>query len=65
MPTQPELSARRRDKLQEETYFDNRIVLTVDGRNVATISDGLQGEPYGENGWYARFSTYGEDKTDS
>src|SRR5262249_5562246 len=42
--------------LQEQAGFENRIVLTVDGHNVVEISDGIHGEAYSEEGWYARFS---------
>lgn len=35
------------------------IVVIVDGQQAAEVSDGLQGEPYGERGWYARFSKHG------
>jgi hypothetical protein len=50
--------------LQEQADFENRIALTVDGHNVVTISDGIQGEPYGKEGWYARFSAHGEKTID-
>jgi hypothetical protein len=35
------------------------IAVVVDGQDVAALSDGLQGEPYSEEGWLARFSKYG------
>jgi hypothetical protein len=39
-----------------------RLLLTVDGQavNAADISDGLQGEPWSNRGWIARFSAYKE-----
>ena len=46
--------------LQERADFENDIQVMVDGKNVAEISDGLQGEIFSEDGWFARFSAYGE-----
>ena len=46
--------------LQERADFENDIQVMVDGKNLAEISDGLQGELFGEDGWLARFSAYGE-----
>ena len=45
-------------KLQELTDLDQGIAVLVDGVNVAAASDGLQGEPYSDTGWYARFSRF-------
>jgi hypothetical protein len=45
--------------LQEQADFENRITVSVDGLDVVKASDGIHGEPYGEEGWYARFSKYG------
>ena len=47
-------------KLQEQADFDNRIQLTVDGIDIVAASDGIDGEAYSEDGWYARFSAFGE-----
>ena len=46
--------------LQEQADLDGRIAVTVAGKNVATLSDGLQGELFTEDGWFARYSEYGE-----
>jgi hypothetical protein len=46
--------------LQERTDFDNDIQILVDGENVAELSDGIHGEAYSDEGWYAKFSKYGE-----
>jgi hypothetical protein len=47
--------------LQDETdRNDGNIAVTVAGQNIATMSDGLQGELFTEDGWFARYSTYGE-----
>ncbi|MDJ0942604.1 MAG: hypothetical protein QNJ30_04030 [Kiloniellales bacterium] len=46
--------------LQETADFENEVRVMVDGKNVAEISDGLQGELFSEDGWFARFSAYGE-----
>lgn len=35
------------------------IAIIVDGHDVAALSDGLQGEPFGDEGWFAKFSKYG------
>lgn len=34
------------------------IEVMVDGTNVTEVSDGLQGELYGERGWIQRYSEY-------
>ena len=36
------------------------IVVSVDGSDIAEVSDGLQGEPYGPDGWVATFSAFPE-----
>lgn len=36
------------------------VVVIVEGENVALKSDGLHGELFGEDGWQARFSKFGE-----
>ena len=36
------------------------VEMLVDGANVADVSDGLQGEPYGNKGWIERYSEYSE-----
>lgn len=46
--------------LQEQEEFEGRIRVTVDGRDVAAASDGLHGEIFSPDGWFARFSAYGE-----
>jgi hypothetical protein len=43
--------------LQEQADFENHICLTVRGTNVVEASDGIHGEAYGPDGWFARFST--------
>jgi hypothetical protein len=45
--------------LQEEHDAGGRIAVLVDGRPVAAESDGLHGEPYSAEGWFARFSKHG------
>jgi len=47
-------------KVGEVADFEGDIQLVVDGQDVAHVSDGLAGEPYGDDGWQARFSRYGE-----
>lgn len=46
--------------LQEAHDRNSGLAVTVDGVDVAEKSDGLQGEPYGRNGWIAKFSRYPE-----
>ena len=45
--------------LSEASAFQEGIELRCDGVNVAPLSDGLQGELYGDTGWIARFSGRG------
>jgi hypothetical protein len=42
----------------EQADFDNDIQIIVDNKNIVELSDGLHGEPYSKDGWYARFSKY-------
>ena len=46
--------------LQESHDQRTGIQLTVDGEDVAELSDGLQGEPFGSNGWQGNYSKHGE-----
>jgi hypothetical protein len=46
--------------LQEEHDSSGPLEIRVNGEAVAATSDGLHGEPYTEDGWYARFSRFGE-----
>jgi hypothetical protein len=45
--------------LQEEYDAGGGVLVVVDGKSVAAESDGLHGEPYTVDGWYARFSKHG------
>jgi hypothetical protein len=45
--------------LGEEHNAGTGIAVVVDGHDIATQSDGLHGEPYGGDGWFARFSKHG------
>lgn len=47
-------------RLQELADFENDIQIFVDGQNIVPLSDGIYGEPYGTDGWRARYSRYGE-----
>jgi hypothetical protein len=44
--------------LQEQADFDNEIQVIVDGENVVELSDGIHGEAYSDEGWYAKYSKY-------
>lgn len=46
--------------LQEETDNGGEIEVTVNGVNVAKLSDGLQGELFTEDGWFTKYSEQGE-----
>ena len=46
--------------LQELNDFDQSVQVLVRGENAAAKSDGLHGEPFGDQGWQARFSQYGQ-----
>jgi hypothetical protein len=45
--------------LGEQHDAGGTIAVVVDGRDIAAQSDGLHAEPYGEDGWFARFSKHG------
>jgi hypothetical protein len=45
--------------LQEEHDSGAEIAVVVDGHPVAAQSDGLHGQPYTAEGWFARFSKHG------
>jgi hypothetical protein len=48
-------------QLQDQAdSHDGHIAVTVAGQNIATMSDGLHGEPFTDEGWRARYSAYGE-----
>lgn len=46
--------------LQEQNDAETGPRLVVDGVDAASLSDGLHGEPYGPDGWQARFSRFGQ-----
>ncbi|TXK80668.1 hypothetical protein [Paenibacillus sp. N3.4] len=48
-------------KLQEQADFNNEIEIKVQGINIIQASDGLHGELFTEDGWFANFSKYGEN----
>ncbi|MBD7966648.1 hypothetical protein [Paenibacillus gallinarum] len=48
-------------KLQDQADFDNEIEITIQGVNIISASDGLHGELFTEDGWYVKFSKYGEN----
>jgi hypothetical protein len=51
-------------KLQEQADFEHSIEVKVNGINVEDRGDGLHGEPFGPDGWMAKFSKYGEPSGD-
>jgi hypothetical protein len=46
--------------LSEAHDTHNGIRVVVHGKDIAELSDGLHGEPYGENGWVAKFGKHPE-----
>ena len=44
--------------LEEANESDAGMSVVVDAENIADLSDGLQGEPFGDSGWIAAFSDY-------
>jgi hypothetical protein len=44
--------------LGESLFRKQGIQVNVDGKDVAELSDGLEGEPHGAQGWIARFSKH-------
>lgn len=46
--------------LQEIADFDNSIQITVNGKNIVGLSDGIHGELFSNDGWFAKFSRYSD-----
>jgi hypothetical protein len=44
--------------LQEQADFDNDIQILVDGKNIVELSDGIHGEAYSDEGWFAKYSNH-------
>ena len=44
--------------IQEQADAAGGVRLLVEGQEIAKLSDGLQGEIFGEDGWIVRFSKY-------
>lgn len=44
--------------LQELADFENNIQISVNGKNIVELSDGIHGESYSEDGWNVKFSKY-------
>ena len=49
--------------LQESSDMNNDVQIVIDGHNIGELSDGLQGELYTEDGWYSKYSDFGENGT--
>lgn len=47
--------------LGESHDMEKGIEVLIDGENIAEQSDGLAGELFGENGWFARYSKHGPE----
>ena len=48
--------------LQESIDNEEGVEVIVNGKNIAKLSDGLQGELFTEDGWFSKYSEYGEPK---
>lgn len=46
--------------LQEGECGTHSIEVAVGGESVSELSDGLHGEIFGDEGWFAKFSAYGQ-----
>jgi hypothetical protein len=46
--------------IQKAHDLEQGTRVVVAETNVAAVSDGLHGEPFGEDGWQARFSKFGQ-----
>ena len=46
--------------LHQIADFENDITVVVDGKNIVEQSDGLHGELFSGDGWFARFSKHGQ-----
>ena len=44
--------------IEEQANVDHAIKVVVNNVNIETASDGLTGELYGENGWFAKLSKH-------
>lgn len=47
--------------LGESHNLETGIEVLLDGENIAEQSDGLAGELFGENGWFAKYSKHGPE----
>ena len=45
--------------VQEASDSEDGVRVLVEGHDIAELSDGLQGEPYGAKGWQAKYSRFG------
>ena len=44
--------------LQEQADYTNEIQIIVNNNNIVDLSDGIHGEAYSDEGWYAKYSKY-------
>lgn len=51
--------------LQEAHDQELGVEMLVDGTSIAEVSDGLQGEPYGKEGWIRKYSEYADTHRDA
>jgi hypothetical protein len=45
--------------LQDQIDLKDGIQILLDGKNVVKLSDGIHGEAYSDEGWFALYSRYG------
>ena len=44
--------------LQDQADIKHGIQIIIDGKNIVKLSDGIHGEAYSDNGWYAKYSSF-------
>lgn len=49
---------------QEAHDLEKGIEITIDEKNIAELSDGLNGELYSDEGWFAKYSSYKGDPSE-
>jgi len=48
--------------IQENSDLDKGLEILIDNENIATLSDGLHGEIFGDEGWIQKFSKYKSER---
>jgi hypothetical protein len=48
-------------RLKEAYYLEKDVDLTIGGQSVLKDGESLEVEPFGEDGWFSRFSRHGQE----